>query len=173
MTKSDTEAALSQCLVDYVDSHGDVDVKITFAHDRSLIRDHIDPNRTHPSPIQLDQICHLSQIYETGEEFKYQPHLDIEWVQYFNNLLAKMSDELIHPSINKTSTSQFTRKQLLQRPDFSEWQAAEFKQLDTHDSDRMFGDPCPRPPYAIVLRSIWTYTMKWDGTKKARHCGDG
>ena len=123
MHKSDMEAALSWCLVDYNHAHGDVTVAITFAHDRSLIRDHLDPERSYPSPIQLDQICHLSQIYETGEEFKYQPR--IEWVQYFNNLLAKMSAETIPPSIHKMSTSQFTRKQLMQRPDFSEWQAAE------------------------------------------------
>ena len=172
MDRSETEAALSRCLVDYDHTIGDVYVSITFAHDRSLIRQHIDPDLPHPSPIQLDQICHLSQIYETGEEFKYQPHLDIEWVQYFNNLLATMPDEH-HLAINKTSSSQFTRKQLMSRPDFPQWQEAEFRQLDTHDSDRMFGDPCPRPSYAIVLRSIWSYSMKWDGTKKARHCGDG
>lgn len=37
----------------------------------------------------------------------------------------------------------------------------------------MFGEPCPRPKGAIVLRSIWTYILKKDGTKKARNCGDG
>jgi Integrase core domain. len=165
LTKSDTEAALSRCLVDYSHSHDHTTVSITFAHDRSLIRDRIDPDRMYPSPIQLDQICHLSQIYETGEEFKYQPHLDVEWVQYFDNLMTTMPSDP-HDAIHKTSTSQFTRKQLMSRPDFEEWKKAEFKQLDVHDSDRMFGDPCPRPPYAVVLRSIWSYAMKWDGTKK-------
>jgi hypothetical protein len=50
---------------------------------------------------------------------------------------------------------------------------AEFKQLDTHDNDKMFGDPCPWPSHAIVLRSVWTYSLKWDRPRKAQHCGDG
>jgi Reverse transcriptase (RNA-dependent DNA polymerase). len=25
----------------------------------------------------------------------------------------------------------------------------------------------------VVLRSIWSYSLKWDGTRKARNCGDG
>jgi hypothetical protein len=61
----------------------------------------------------------------------------------------------------------------MKRDDFHLWQEAEFKQLDTHDNDGMFGKPCPRPPNVIVLRSIWSYMMKWDGTRKARNCGDG
>jgi len=59
------------------------------------------------------------------------------------------------------------------RDDFDEWLNAEFKQLDRHEADGMFGDPCPRPRLAIVLRSIWTYMLKWNDERKARHCCDG
>jgi Reverse transcriptase (RNA-dependent DNA polymerase). len=169
--KKDTEAGLSRCLVDASSSHSPTSVTITFAHDRSLIRENILPDMA-PSPIQLDQICHLSQIYETGEEIKYQPHLDATWFEYFENLVNQLSD-VDDEYIRKTSTSQFTRSQLVKRDDFQEWLKAEFKQLDTHAQDGMFGDPCPRPRKSIVLRSIWSYQLKKDGTRKARNCGDG
>lgn len=61
----------------------------------------------------------------------------------------------------------------MRRDDFELWREAEYKQLDTHESDGMFGKPCPRPRNAIVLHSIWSYSLKWDGTRKARNCGDG
>lgn len=113
----------------------------------------------------------------------------MEWFKYFDDLTNDLicddgstaikiisedsSNNDTTITIHKTSTSQFTRRQLEQRDDFKEWLAAEFRQLDTHASDNMFGDPCPRPRGAIVLRSIWTYILKKDGTKKARNCGDG
>jgi hypothetical protein len=51
----------------------------------------------------------------------------------------------------KMSTTQFTRRQLKLRPDFDEWLAAKFKQLDTHHSDDLFKEPFPRPRRAVVL----------------------
>jgi Reverse transcriptase (RNA-dependent DNA polymerase). len=137
-----------------------------------LICQHIDPNASIPSPIQLDQIHHIAHIFKTGEEIKYQPRVDAEWFRYFDELVQQLTltaDEYIL----KTSTSQFTCKQLMQRDDFNQCREAEFKQLDTHESDGMFGKPCPRPPKAIVLRSIWTYILKWDSAHKARNCGNG
>jgi hypothetical protein len=61
----------------------------------------------------------------------------------------------------------------MSQQDFPDWLASEFKQLDRHESDGMYGEPCPRPHLAIVLRSIWSYSIKWDGEKKARQCMDG
>jgi hypothetical protein len=110
-TKDDTEAALSRCLTDCASSTTAINVVITFANDRSMLRPVLDPD-SQPSPIQLDQICHIAQIYETGEETKYQPTLDTAWFQYFKNLLTHANDDNINqdtPSIHKTSTSQFTR----------------------------------------------------------------
>jgi hypothetical protein len=37
----------------------------------------------------------------------------------------------------------------------------------------MCGSPQTRPPNSVVLRSVWTYTVKHDGRKKARTCCDG
>jgi hypothetical protein len=39
--------------------------------------------------------------------------------------------------------------------------------------DGMYGPPCIAPSGAIVLRTVWTYYVKWDGTLKSRSCCDG
>jgi hypothetical protein len=173
----DTESAYSifgRYLVDSSGCTSPPSINITFASDKTILRR--DTPDVEPAPIQLDQICHLSCITDTGEEVKYQARIDVDWITYFDDLVSSPSSNsspIESDAIKKVSTSQFTRKQLMARPDFAEWQQAEFKQLDTHASDNMFGKPCPRPPYAIVLRSIWSYCLKWNGDKKARHCCDG
>lgn len=127
----DTEAALSQCLVDHQHQTGPHKVVITFAHDRSLIQQDLDPEASIPSPIQMDQICHLATIYETGEEIKYQAQLDQKWFEYFKDLTGEMpndkfmmvqevndtsidtkEDDNLENYIHKASTMQFTRRQL-------------------------------------------------------------
>jgi hypothetical protein len=98
------------------------------------------------------------------------------WIEYFDNLVNSTEatpPPIVEDRIHKVSTSQFTRRQLMAQEDFQEWLQAEFKQLDRHKEDGMFGDPCPRPSLAIILRSIWSYVLKWNGKKKARHCCDG
>jgi hypothetical protein len=99
----------------------------------------------------------------------------MDWVKYFDDLVNSTPQNIssCEQMIGKVSTSQFTRRQLKTRDDFDQWLDAEFKQLDRHEADGMFGEPCPRPYLAIVLRSIWNYMIKWDGTRKARHCCDG
>jgi hypothetical protein len=174
---SSAAAALSRRLVDASSTREHTYVTITFASDNDIHREPMVDND--PSPIQLDQICHISSLIETGEESKYQPCLDMDWVKYFDDLvnrsltIGNQLDSDDAGQINKVSSSQFTRRQLMSQPGFDEWLQAEFKQLDRHALDGMFGDPCPRPHLAIVLRSIWSYSIKWDGSKKARHCCDG
>jgi hypothetical protein len=174
--KQSADAALSRHLVDASSSSiRQYVVPIVFASDKGLLRQ--DATCTEPSPIQLDQICHISHIIKTGEEFKYQATLDMDWIGYFDNLVN--SSHVSSPTmtndaaIHKVGTSQFTRRQLMAQDDFQDWLHAEFKQLDRHEEDGMFGDPCPRPYLAIILRSIWSYSLKWNGEKKARHCCDG
>jgi hypothetical protein len=167
-------AIFGRYLVDASDCSVPPSLSITFASDKSLLRRH-DPD-VEPAPIQLDQICHISSLADTGEEVKYQARIDFDWIAYFDDLVncpTSCSLPIDDDAIHKVSTSQFTRRQLMSRPDFHEWQQAEFKQLDTHASDNMFGKSCPRPTFAIVLRSIWSYCLKWNGDKKARHCCDG
>jgi hypothetical protein len=69
--------------------------------------------------------------------------------------------------------SKWTRRQLRKLPCWLRWKAAETKQLDSMAKDGMYGPPCKPPPGAIVLRQVWTYLVKWEGTLKARNCCDG
>jgi hypothetical protein len=39
--------------------------------------------------------------------------------------------------------------------------------------DGMYDPPCIDPSGAIVLHTVWTYYVKWDGTLKSRSCCDG
>jgi hypothetical protein len=172
--KQSAEAALSCHLVDASSASSSYTLSIVFASDQGLRRK--EDINVEPSPIQLDQICHISTIIETGEEWKYQTTIDLDWIEYFDNLVNSTEatpPPIVEDGIHKVSTSQFTRRQLMAQEDFHEWLQAEFKQLDRHEEDGMFGDPCPRPSLAIILRSIWSYVLKWNGEKKARHCCDG
>jgi len=88
---------------------------IVFAHDQKLLKqNHVDSNMT---PIQLDQICHISTIFETGEDIKYHAQIDEKWCEYFHNLCSNLPS-FDEKSIRNVSTSQFTRKQLLSHDDF-------------------------------------------------------
>jgi hypothetical protein len=173
--KQSADAALSRHLVDASTSSHPYKLSIIFASDKSLLRSTND-DYSDPSPIQLDQICHISSVLETGEEVKYQTRLDMDWVKYFDDLVNStpiQTNGSYGDTIGKVSTSQFTRRQLMAHDDFDEWLNAEFKQLDRHEANGMFGEPCPRPYLAVVLRSIWSYMLKWNGERKARHCCDG
>jgi hypothetical protein len=169
------ETILSHYLVDLNAASLPLALDIMFASDKSLLQaaNPIDD----PSPIQLDQICHLSSILETGEELKYQARIDINWFLYFDDLVNKSSTNTISSEdsrINQLTTSCLsTRKTVMKLPDAKQWIEAKFKQLDTHDRDKMYGKPCARPKYAIVLHSVWTYSRKPNGDCKARQCMDG
>jgi hypothetical protein len=41
------------------------------------------------------------------------------------------------------------------------------------EKDMMYGPPCKPPAGDIVLQQVWTYTVKYEGTLKARNCCDG
>jgi hypothetical protein len=66
-----------------------------------------------------------------------------------------------------------TRKKLRNLSTWNDWKAGEIKQLDQMHSLRMYGEPCKRPPDAIVLRLHWQYTVKQNGEHRSRNCCDG
>ena len=73
-----------------------------------------------------------------------------------------------------TRAMRLTRGKLLKQPDWNDWQAAEFLQLDQYDSQGMFGQPIPRSKEMAVFHSVWTYAIKaLDSRKKARWACDG
>ena len=67
----------------------------------------------------------------------------------------------------------FTRRKLRNLETWPIWKGAEGQQLDGFADLEMYGEPCPRPPGAIVLRQHWMYKIKTDGTLRARNCCDG
>jgi hypothetical protein len=73
--------------------------------------------------------------------------------------------ELVHHIRGKATPDElaldsFTRRKLKQLPIWDLWLASEWKQLDTHQKQEVFGVPCPAPPGATVLRSHWNYIIK-------------
>lgn len=67
----------------------------------------------------------------------------------------------------------FTRRKLKRLSNWSEWLLAEAKQLDSMAKQGMYGTAVPPPAGAIILRQHWNYSIKSDGTRKARNCCDG
>ena len=73
-----------------------------------------------------------------------------------------------------TRVMRLTRGKLLKQPDWDEWQASEYLQLDQYDAQGMFGQPVPMVEDMSVFHSVWTYAIKaLDARKKARWTCDG
>ena len=97
---------------------------------------------------------------------------------------SEVSDEAIRlftiSSENTTdeeaSLGHFTRRKLKGLTTWDKWLAGEAKQLNQFHKQNMFGDPVDISTLdkdAIILRPHWNYTIKKDGTRRSRLCGDG
>ena len=73
----------------------------------------------------------------------------------------KISKEMEHVGLAPVfpETDKRTRAKLKNHPDWEEWKAYEFSQLDAIDKENMFGTPCRRPPRDTVLRKVWMYVL--------------
>jgi hypothetical protein len=67
----------------------------------------------------------------------------------------------------------FTRRKLKRLSNWNDWLLAEAKQLDSMANQGMYGTAIYPPAGAIILRQHWNYSIKSDGTRKARNCCDG
>ena len=74
-----------------------------------------------------------------------------------------------NPDLGKS----FTKKQLLQRPDWQAWRESQWKQLDQYHNQDMFSEPQPLRLGMSASFMLWTYLMKMCGTKKARMVYNG
>jgi GAG-pre-integrase domain len=159
------ESALSALTA--VASSDDVSFKIVFAPDRYIPI----ATRRQNSPIHLsvDQLRVINAILSEAPSA---------------NDLSAVSDDcpaLIIRSLNTTShgtaeekgIGSFTRRKLIRLSNWDQWKLGEFKQLDSMAKQEMYGAPCIPPPDAIILRQHWNYSIKADGTRKARNCCDG
>ena len=69
---------------------------------------------------------------------------------------------------SKLASKRLTRKKLKNGNQWDLWQLSEYKQLQQYEDQHTFGIPCPLPPNANCLSLLWVYTIKDDGTLKAR-----
>jgi hypothetical protein len=69
--------------------------------------------------------------------------------------------------------SNWTHRRLKKLACWPKWKRAEMIQLESMKKDGMYAPPCIAPSGAIVIRTVWTYYVKWDGTLKSRSCCDG
>jgi hypothetical protein len=67
----------------------------------------------------------------------------------------------------------FTRRKLQRLSNWKDWHLAEAKQLDSMAKQEMYGPAVYPPAGAIILQQHWNYSIKADGTRKARNCCDG
>ena len=68
----------------------------------------------------------------------------------------------------------FTRQNLKRLSNWeTDWRQAFYEQLDAHDKDGTFGEPCKAPPGATIVRPHWATVVKASGKRKARLCCDG
>jgi hypothetical protein len=78
-----------------------------------------------------------------------------------------------HPPPDVQVAESFTKKQLLKRSNWSEWEQAQFKQLDQYWNQGMFSNPLPLPRNSNALRMLWHFNLKACGTKKSRMVCNG
>ena len=67
----------------------------------------------------------------------------------------------------------FTKKQLLKRDDWPDWERSQYKQLDQYWEQGMFSSPLPLPHNANALHMLWRFNLKVCGTKKSRMVCNG
>ena len=145
--------------------------RIVFAPDRYLPVS----SRRQDSPIHLsvDQLRVIDAILSESTS----PPGGALLVPDDNNDNSFDCPPLLIRSLNTTSygtpeeqaLGSFTRRKLKRLANWSQWQASEFKQLNSMDKQEMYGPPCLPPADAIILRQHWNYSLKSDGTRKARN----
>ncbi len=146
--------------------------KIVFAPDRYIpVADrHLDQ----PIHLSVDQLRTISAILSSSSlshksDIPDDDDTDDDHVQ----LWLRSLNTTTHGTTEEQSLGSFTRRKLRNLPNWNEWETAEFKQLDSMAKQEMYGAPVPAPKDAIVLRQHWNYSIKSDGTRKARNCCDG
>jgi hypothetical protein len=73
-----------------------------------------------------------------------------------------------------TCVMKLTHRKLIKQPDWNEWLASEYMQLDQYEAQGMFGDPTKVDSEAAVFCTVWIYAIKaLDGWYKARCTCDG
>lgn len=103
------------------------------------------------------------------------PHLDFSEASISTNEMEMAIKAIQSQAITpvEQALGRFTCHKLKSLTTWDEWRAGEHKQLDHFHDLKMYGQPMPKPPGAIVLRPHWQYSIKRDGTRRSRNCCDG
>jgi hypothetical protein len=107
--------------------------------------------------LQLDQFrTVIHALYEMGEDIP-MPYDEVPTPEQLEDLVynTTVSEGMI-PGSN------WTHHQLKRLNCWAEWFAADKEKVDGMAVANMFGKPESRPAGAIVLRSIWQYSVKQD-----------
>ncbi len=141
--------------------------KIVFAPDRYIpvANRHLEQ----PLHLSVDQLRTISSIQSSTSDPAATDEPDDDHVQ----LLLRSLKTTTHGTIEEQGLESFTCRKLRNLSNWSDWQGAEFEQLDSMAKQEMYGDPIHAPADSIVLRQHWNYAIKGDGTRKARNCCDG
>jgi hypothetical protein len=145
--------------------------RIVFAPDRYIpVSD-----RRHASPLHLsvDQLRTVNQILSEGNESMDSGDECMDDNVDCPILIVRSLNTTTHGTAGEQALGSFTRRKLKGLSNWNEWQESEFKQLDSMAKQEMYGKPCLPPKDAIILRQHWNYSLKADGTRKARKCCDG
>ena len=59
-----------------------------------------------------------------------------------------------------TRAMKLTCGKLMKQPDWNEWNASEFLQLDQYDKQHMFGQPVKVDNALAIFHLVWTYVVK-------------
>ena len=163
-SKDEIDTALSQAVVNRQE-HPNKEVKITFAPDKIMLRTPETDDTPLPK-LHSDQLRHVALLTATDDHTSLQA-MEHMW-KHDPDTLSMEEIDLIVRGVTTVALekSKFTRRQVMSGPDKDEWLHAEWKQLDAMKEDNMYGKPIPRPPTGIILGVVWTYLIKWNGTKK-------
>ena len=149
-------------------SPDDTKLIIVFAPDRYIP---IDQRKSHPIHLSVDQLVAIETI-RSSRPATLPDISDIPLADH-TTLMVRSLNTTVFGTEAEQALGSFTRRKLRQLPNWNEWLVAESKQLDSMAKQEMYGDPVLPPVGAIILRQHWNYSIKSDGTRKARNCCDG
>ena len=94
---------------------------------------------------------------------------------YFDQLrdIRQINYSLCHPSETykvTPSAQQLTRKSLQLQPNWTQWLASEYEQLDQYDKQGAFGLPCIPPLGADIFHWMWIYKIKEKDNQCIKAC---
>ncbi|GFH45233.1 hypothetical protein CTEN210_01707 [Chaetoceros tenuissimus] len=144
--------------------HPQTGLPTLYADQLQILGEHIEELKTN-SYYDPENTGHDDYVQKYGIDEDDEPDIAAPTIATLKPILPK----------NKQKKNKLTRRKLQHLPpeEWEIWRQSEFKQMDQYQKQNMYGEPCPLPKGANCLKTLWTYLVKDDGTKKARQVVDG